>query len=123
MSSRERCGAGGSSGAEVRKDGEKWTLVLVRDLSHPPAKVWKAGGRGRGRERASTSLHLFGPQRQKRHPAHIAHGCSCLFFPFTEGTFSILSKRCSRASTCFDQKRRKGTSHASSSMSGSGLSR
>src|SRR5207302_6359226 len=42
MSSRERYAPGAASGAEVRKDGEKWTLVLVRDLSHPPAKVWKA---------------------------------------------------------------------------------
>ena len=33
---------GAATGAEVRKDGEKWTLVLVRDLSHPPAKVWEA---------------------------------------------------------------------------------
>jgi hypothetical protein len=46
-----------------------------------------------------------------------------LFLTLTEGTFSIFSKCCSRASTCFDQKRRKGSSHASSSMSGSGLSR
>ena len=45
------------------------------------------------------------------------------FFPFIEGTCSILSKCCSKASTCFDQKRRNGTSHASSSISGSGLSR
>jgi uncharacterized protein YndB with AHSA1/START domain len=29
-------------GAEVRHEGEEWTLVLVRDLRHPPAKVWKA---------------------------------------------------------------------------------
>ena len=29
-------------GAEVRKDGEKWTLVLVRELRHPPVKVWEA---------------------------------------------------------------------------------
>lgn len=29
-------------GAEVLKDGEKWTLVLVRDLRHPPEKVWQA---------------------------------------------------------------------------------
>jgi len=29
-------------GAEVRKDGDKWTLVLVRELRHPPAEVWKA---------------------------------------------------------------------------------
>jgi uncharacterized protein YndB with AHSA1/START domain len=42
MSSREQYTPGAASGAEVQKDGEKWTLVLVRDLSHPPAKVWKA---------------------------------------------------------------------------------
>jgi uncharacterized protein YndB with AHSA1/START domain len=29
-------------GAEVQKDGEKWTLVLVRDLRHAPATVWQA---------------------------------------------------------------------------------
>ena len=28
--------------ARVQKDGEKWTLVLVRELRHPPAKVWEA---------------------------------------------------------------------------------
>src|SRR5438876_6167596 len=42
MSSREQYAPGAASGAEVRKDGEKWTLVLVRDLPRPPAKVWKA---------------------------------------------------------------------------------
>ena len=42
MSSREQYAPGAASGAEVRKDGETWTLVLVRDLAHPPAKVWKA---------------------------------------------------------------------------------
>lgn len=42
MSRREQYSPGSASGAEVRKDGDKWTLVLVRDLSHPPAKVWKA---------------------------------------------------------------------------------
>src|SRR5262249_61612515 len=31
-----------AAGAEVRKDGEKWTLILVRELRHPPAKVWQA---------------------------------------------------------------------------------
>lgn len=25
-----------------REDGEKWTLVLVRELRHPPEKVWQA---------------------------------------------------------------------------------
>ena len=29
-------------GAQVRKDGEKWTLILVRDLRHAPEKVWQA---------------------------------------------------------------------------------
>src|SRR5690349_4670292 len=28
--------------AQVQKDGEKWTLVLVRELRHSPEKVWKA---------------------------------------------------------------------------------
>ena len=42
MSSREKYEPGAAAGAEIRKDGEKWTLVLVRDLSHPPAKVWTA---------------------------------------------------------------------------------
>ena len=32
----------GPAAAEVRKDGENWTLVLVRELRHPPQKVWKA---------------------------------------------------------------------------------
>jgi uncharacterized protein YndB with AHSA1/START domain len=28
--------------ARVQKDGEKWTLVLVRQLRHSPEKVWRA---------------------------------------------------------------------------------
>lgn len=42
MSSREHYTPGAASGAEVRKEGDKWTLVLVRDLPHPPARVWEA---------------------------------------------------------------------------------
>ncbi len=42
MSSREQYAPGAAFGAEIRKDGEEWTLVLVRDLRHDPAKVWKA---------------------------------------------------------------------------------
>jgi uncharacterized protein YndB with AHSA1/START domain len=38
-----RYNPGPATGAEVRKDGDtKWTLVLVRELRHPPAKVWAA---------------------------------------------------------------------------------
>lgn len=40
MSSRDHYAPGAAFGAKVRNVGEQWTLVLVRDLSHPPAKVW-----------------------------------------------------------------------------------
>ena len=42
MSSRESYKPGPAAGAEVRKNGESWTLVLVRELRHPPTKVWQA---------------------------------------------------------------------------------
>lgn len=42
MSYRENYNPGPAAGAEVHKDGEKWTLVLVRELHHPPEKVWQA---------------------------------------------------------------------------------
>jgi len=42
MTDREQYSPGPASGAEVRKEGDKWTLILVRELRHPPEKVWKA---------------------------------------------------------------------------------
>ena len=42
MADRENYGPGPAHGARVEKDGEKWTLVLVRQLRHPPEKVWEA---------------------------------------------------------------------------------
>lgn len=42
MSNRDAYLPGPAAGAEVRKDGEKWTLVVVRELRHAPEKVWKA---------------------------------------------------------------------------------
>lgn len=43
MIDRESYSPGPASGAEVvRKDGDAWTLVLVRELRHAPEKVWKA---------------------------------------------------------------------------------
>ena len=42
MRSVEQYAPGAAFGAEVRKDGELWTLVLVRDLRHPPQRVWDA---------------------------------------------------------------------------------
>src|SRR5689334_6326093 len=42
MSSRESYVPGPAAGASVEKDGDKWTLVLVRELHHAPDKVWRA---------------------------------------------------------------------------------
>jgi len=42
MTEREKYLPGPASGARVQKDGERWTLVLVRQLRHPPAVVWQA---------------------------------------------------------------------------------
>ena len=42
MTAREQYTPGRAGGVEVRKDGENWTLVLVRELPHPPEKVWEA---------------------------------------------------------------------------------
>jgi uncharacterized protein YndB with AHSA1/START domain len=42
MSSRDHYKPGPAVGAEVRRDGESWTLVVVRELRHPPEKVWQA---------------------------------------------------------------------------------
>ena len=42
MSSRENYQPGPAAGADIRKDGENWTLVLVRELRHPPTQVWEA---------------------------------------------------------------------------------
>jgi hypothetical protein len=42
MAHREPYTPGPASGAQIRKDGEKWTLILVRELRHAPEKVWQA---------------------------------------------------------------------------------
>lgn len=41
--SRATYAPGPAAGAEVHKTGDKnWTLVVVRELKHPPEKVWEA---------------------------------------------------------------------------------
>jgi len=42
VTDRERYAPGPASGAQVRKDGEQWTLILVRELRHSPETVWQA---------------------------------------------------------------------------------
>jgi uncharacterized protein YndB with AHSA1/START domain len=39
---REQYTPGPASGARIQKDGDKWTLILVRQLRHSPEKVWEA---------------------------------------------------------------------------------
>jgi len=42
MRSREDYRPGPAAGADVEKDGDRWTLVLSRQLRHPPEMVWDA---------------------------------------------------------------------------------
>jgi uncharacterized protein YndB with AHSA1/START domain len=42
VSKRDKYQPGPAAGAEVQKAGDSWTLVLVRELRHPPTKVWQA---------------------------------------------------------------------------------
>jgi len=42
MSNRETYAPGPAAGARVEKNNDAWTLVLVRELRHPPAMVWEA---------------------------------------------------------------------------------
>jgi uncharacterized protein YndB with AHSA1/START domain len=43
MSELQQYMPGPAYGAQVqKKDGEKWTLILVRELRHSPEKVWRA---------------------------------------------------------------------------------
>jgi len=42
MSDREQYKPGPARLAQIRKGGEKWTLILARELRHPPEKVWQA---------------------------------------------------------------------------------
>jgi uncharacterized protein YndB with AHSA1/START domain len=38
----EQYAPGPASGARIRKEGEKWTLIVVRELRHSREKVWQA---------------------------------------------------------------------------------
>src|SRR5216684_3927882 len=42
MTDREQYAPGPARGAQVRQGGDKWTLILVRELHHAPEKVWQA---------------------------------------------------------------------------------
>ena len=42
MTDRKNYTPGPASGAQVQKDGDSWTLILIRELRHSPEKVWQA---------------------------------------------------------------------------------
>ena len=42
MNNRAKYVPGPAAGADVKKAGDEWTLVLVRQLRHPPPMVWEA---------------------------------------------------------------------------------
>jgi len=42
MNGREQYVPGPAYGAQVEKDGDRWKLILVRELRHPPEMVWQA---------------------------------------------------------------------------------
>lgn len=42
MSHLAQYSPGPATGAQVRKGADRWTLILVRELRHPPAIVWQA---------------------------------------------------------------------------------
>jgi uncharacterized protein YndB with AHSA1/START domain len=42
MNNRDRYTPGPASGAQIQKDGENWTLAIVRVLHHSPNRVWEA---------------------------------------------------------------------------------
>jgi hypothetical protein len=42
MIDREPYTPGPASGAIRKNEGDNWTLILVRELRHPPEKVWQA---------------------------------------------------------------------------------
>ena len=42
MTNREQYIPGPASPAQLKKGGEKWSFVLVRELRHSPEKVWQA---------------------------------------------------------------------------------
>jgi uncharacterized protein YndB with AHSA1/START domain len=42
MNTRETYVPGHAAGAQIEKEGERWTLILTRELRHPPELVWEA---------------------------------------------------------------------------------
>jgi len=42
MSARSNYVPGAATGAQVQKNGDAWTLILIRDLRQPPEMVWEA---------------------------------------------------------------------------------
>ena len=42
MTDREHYAPGPAGGARIAKDGDNWTLIVVKELRHAPEQVWQA---------------------------------------------------------------------------------
>jgi len=42
MTERVQYAPGPATGARVQKDGDRWTLIVVREMRHAPEMVWEA---------------------------------------------------------------------------------
>ena len=45
MTDRDQYAPGPASAAQIQEDGEKWTLIVVREFRHPPEKLWAGAHR------------------------------------------------------------------------------
>lgn len=93
----------GPAAAEVRKDGDNWTLVLVRELRHPPARVWKAltdpaslrewapfdADADLGRAGASVNLMTVGAPTPRATEAKVARAEAHKLLEYNWGDFDI----------------------------------
>ena len=73
MADRERYIPGPASGAEVRKGGEKWTLILVRELRQPRIHLLKRP-RIQAVEAALCVHRRFHETGLAQHPQVLGHG-------------------------------------------------
>jgi len=126
MSSRAQYAPGAARGAEVRRDGDRWTLILVRELRHPAKDVWEAltdpeetsrvgAVRRRSkswRDRTGEAHHGRGAKNHRlgitRHPAPTRRDCSS-----TAGARMKCDGNSSRSATA--RASRSGTTSAASS--------
>jgi len=98
MKKRSDYQAGAAGEAEVRPDGPRWTIVFVRELRHPPSRVWRAltdpaelrewapfdSDRDLGRTGDAT-LTMAGGDGSEKSPASVRHAKPSALLEYTWG--------------------------------------